>query len=168
MASLEKKAPLSRSSSLSVELGWAAGFLEGEGHFAAHRNSPVVTAVQKEREPLDRLHAVFGGAMSAYTRNDGRSYYRWQACGQRGAACMMTLYALLSSRRQARIEDALQRFKMGAVRSRSISAFGICPIGGAAHRIATKPTGRKYCADCNIGYVRRHRARKAKESSHRI
>lgn len=46
-----------------VQLGWAAGFLEGEGSFT-NGGSPCVSAGQVQREPLERLSALFGGRIS--------------------------------------------------------------------------------------------------------
>lgn len=49
----------------TLQLAWAAGFIEGEGSF-----SNTVTAAQVQKEPIERLHALFGGRI--YQRQNKR------------------------------------------------------------------------------------------------
>lgn len=88
------------------DLAWAAGFLEGEGNFRFNRGSPQVRASQKEREPLDRLLEIFGGRILRDKHPQG-PYWFWSASGSRGRGIMMTLYSLMSLRRQQQIRWAL-------------------------------------------------------------
>lgn len=97
----------------TVDLHWAAGFLEGEGHFGC--NSPtarcaVVKAAQVQKEPLDRLRAIFGGRISfcESRKPKQRDSFVWQISGARARGVMMTLYSLLSTCRQRAIERALK------------------------------------------------------------
>lgn len=63
-----------------VELAWAAGFLDGEGHFGLRGadGSPFVEAAQvRTRAPLDRLQVLFGGSIRC-----GRSAWRWKLEGR--------------------------------------------------------------------------------------
>lgn len=86
-------------------LAWAAGFLEGEGCFLSSR----VHAPQVNREPLERLTRLFGGGIYL-TRPKVRRWnecFRWHVSGTRARGVMMTLYALMSARRQAQIRKAL-------------------------------------------------------------
>src|SRR5689334_24798153 len=59
--------PATRKPSMR-DLGWAAGFLEGEGSFDKGSRSIAggqrVRAVQVSREPLVLLQEVFGGTIS--------------------------------------------------------------------------------------------------------
>lgn len=70
----------------SLAIAWAAGFLEGEGWFA-YRDSrkgatshPRMGANQVNREPLERLQALFGG--NIYHRHQDpsvrRSWWGWE------------------------------------------------------------------------------------------
>jgi hypothetical protein len=44
-----------------IDVAWAAGFLEGEGHFSHQRAMPFIKAVQVEWGPIEKLSALFGG-----------------------------------------------------------------------------------------------------------
>ena len=101
------------------DLAWAAGFLEGEGCFQAHRNRLMrgqqtidarVNAVQKQREPLDRLQALFGGkirAMPMRTSFGTGSIWRWEVSGSRARGVAMTVFGMMSTRRKDQILRAL-------------------------------------------------------------
>jgi hypothetical protein len=95
------------------DLEWAAGFLEGEGAFVS-RNCEMVRAMQRQREPLDRLARLFGGSVRSYlagrTKLGERTpIWHWQVSGGRARGVMLTLYHLLSTRRRAQIRAALDR-----------------------------------------------------------
>lgn len=70
----------------SVELAWAAGFIDGEGSIvitqAKGRRTPVymlqLNAGQAIREPLDRLVSILGGAVYAVST---RGTYLWAMRG---------------------------------------------------------------------------------------
>ena len=85
------------------DLEWAAGFLEGEGCFLYTGSTHVVDAGQNQRECLDRLQNLFGGAV----RKEREGFHRWKLSGARARGVMMTLYVLLSTRRQEQIKGAL-------------------------------------------------------------
>lgn len=70
--------------SQEVEVGWAAGFFDGEGTAYASRNREgrsylVFTASQAEREPLERLQRLVGGRLYRKTprKNDLSSREIW-------------------------------------------------------------------------------------------
>lgn len=98
----------------TVDLYWAAGFLEGEGCFYSdsQRNSHSrVTASQVQREPLDRLVLLFGGHVRGPHKNStGRTnqpIHDWTVSGAVARGIMMTLYAMMSPRRKEQIRDSL-------------------------------------------------------------
>lgn len=101
-------------------LGWAAGFLDGEGSFTYSRGI-MVSAEQVDPEPLERLRDMFGGSIyrrgvRVHTTERDHQYNRrptgtWYACGSRAAGIMMTLYPLLSRRRQETIERVLGEWR---------------------------------------------------------
>lgn len=100
------------------DLAWAAGFLEGEGSFSrtgrADGTGPSgerVTASQNNREPLDRLAALFGGQprfvpnrKNPLSKQPG--IWRWEITGPRARGVAMTIYSLLSLQRRAQIRAA--------------------------------------------------------------
>lgn len=86
-----------------VDLYWAAGFLEGDGYFTQNGKSTTTGVIQKQREPLERLLALFGGSIRPM-----RQYFDWRTSGARSRGIMMTVYLLLSPERQARIRQILE------------------------------------------------------------
>lgn len=94
------------------DIAWAAGFLEGEACFSFN-GTPGVYANQVSREPLDRLRELFGGTIAwcKAQREGWSAQWNWFITGKRAAGLMMTVYALMSSRRQARITEHLNRWR---------------------------------------------------------
>lgn len=91
------------------DLAWAAGFLEGEGSFVSANRSCEVKAEQVNREPLDRLFSLFGGAIASRpARGNRRAIYSWRASGARARGIAMTLWHFLSSRRRIQAESLLR------------------------------------------------------------
>src|SRR5262245_673625 len=95
------------------EICWAAGFLEGEGTFdgAAKGRGPRVIAWQVQKEPLERLQRLFGGSLRYFERRNAPAnhspVYTWHLSGENARGCMMTIYVLMSPKRQVRIEEIL-------------------------------------------------------------
>ena len=94
------------------DLEWAAGFLEGEawfGKYGAYRGGEHLTATQAFEEPLLKLQCLFGGHVNTQkVRGSNRKpTWIWSVSGSRARGIMMTLYPLLSSRRQEAIRKAL-------------------------------------------------------------
>jgi hypothetical protein len=71
-----------------TDYAWAAGFMDGEGCFTLIRRTgkaheatrcPYVGATQIRRQPLDRLCAMFGGAVHVQkVTKGGNTVYQWQ------------------------------------------------------------------------------------------
>lgn len=84
--------------------------MEGEGSFRYRVRTPHVSAVQVQREPLDRLQLLLGGKI--YWRlTKGNGIFVWECYGALGASVMMTLYPMLSPRRKAQVAGALAQWK---------------------------------------------------------
>jgi len=66
-----------------TELAWAAGFLDGEGHFGFYKSGRSrgrlhIEAAQVRREPLDRLQTYLGGRVyGPYKHGHKQDYYQW-------------------------------------------------------------------------------------------
>src|ERR1700749_3884577 len=99
----------------AIEIAWAAGFIEGEGHLHLTRTSPQVECSQVQKEPLERLVTIFGGTLRFVQRKNPKpnhkDYYRWQINGPKAAGVMMTIYAMMSPVRKEQIEHALNVWK---------------------------------------------------------
>lgn len=98
----------------TANLHWSAGFLEGEGCFTIcgtkGARTAHVTATQVQKEPLERLLKFFGGSVLSHKGKRGpntQQAYRWQVSGARARGVALTLYPLMSPRRQARIEEVM-------------------------------------------------------------
>ena len=87
------------------DIVWAAGIFEGEGSsYLGRRSSAIVCVPQKDRWLPDRLRALFGG--NVY-KEKKRIQFHWQACGARARGFLMSIYGLLSPRRQEQVRKAL-------------------------------------------------------------
>jgi len=106
------KTPGPTKTASTKDLAWAAGFLEGEGHFGTKTGQkgnparyPRVGAAQVNREPLEKLQVLFGGAIRFRVNREHPCHY-WELNGTRAIGVMMTLYGLLSGRRRTQIQRA--------------------------------------------------------------
>lgn len=116
-----KHIPAAKQSPTSWDIGWAAGFMEGEGCFThtggrTAYGSERVQASQVNREPLERLLALFGGRVIERQNNPrgfgGRGagvINVWQVNGTRARGVMLTLFSLMSERRKGQILASLHR-----------------------------------------------------------
>jgi len=90
------------------DLGWAAGFYEGEGTCCFATGSHRAVINQVEREPLERMQRYFGGHIYRIpARLSSQPSWRWIANGARARGILLTLYALLSAKRQAQIRKVI-------------------------------------------------------------
>jgi hypothetical protein len=104
----EKKKTARASVPYSKEgLLWAAGLLEGEGSFHRGTTTEVVSCAQVDTWVTDKLLKLFGGSLYRKRNTSGSEQVQWQVNGGRARGLMMTLYTLLSPRRQAQIARAL-------------------------------------------------------------
>lgn len=147
------------------QLYWVAGFLEGEGSFQGFHGLRV-SAPQVQREPLERLVSYFGGHLSAPRRQGGRINSQpissWHVTGHTAAALMMTLFCLMSPRRQDQISEALGWWKKQ--RARLDPRMKVCPNGHdlSAGLIKHKYANRSYwkCPECSSQTAKRHYLKK--------
>jgi len=113
----------------TTQIAWAAGFLEGEGSFDCANGTPRVSAAQVQREPLDRLSAMFGGRIWSKPPSgfSAQPIWTWVLPSRRSVQAMMTLFVLMSPRRQEQIERALRRWR--AARNMKAAGSNICRRG---------------------------------------
>jgi hypothetical protein len=91
-----------------AEIGWTAGFLDGEGHIALRRQDKrtihygyVVSAVQVTREPLDRLVRLWGGRIHYKPSRGGncRAQWDWRLSGRQAADLLRAVLPYLTVKR---------------------------------------------------------------------
>ena len=101
------------------DIHWTAGFLEGDGSFLFGTNrTPLITAAQVQRWPLEKLQCLYGGKINLTiykNRPKWSNIYRWSLTGERAAGLMMTLYPLMWTRRRGQILLALGGWKAAPV-----------------------------------------------------
>jgi len=140
------------------DLYWAAGFLEGEGSFGLARKTVNISADQVQREPLERLQRIFGGPIYQCSPK-GRQvqpYFKWNVYGPRAAGVAMTLFAIMSPRRQQQIVSALEAWKNST--SLSNASKTSCKRGHAFDESNTYTrNGKRACKTCKIEHQRRKR-----------
>lgn len=144
----------------TLDIAWAAGFLEGEGSFVP--SSCRVSAVQKQREPLERLRRIFGGHIITQRKRDGRELGYWYLGSHPGAAVMMTLYPLMSPRRREQIRHALAHWRTLKVSERFRVA---CPRGHAY--VKRNAFGSRVCRECHLPGGFRTEQRRARDRDRR-
>jgi len=101
----------------SKDLYWAAGFIEGEGSFVALSTTARVSVEQVNQEPVLRLLTLFGGSLRRYQKYHNPTLYNkqrhptwtWTATGSRARGIIMTLYSLMSAKRQGQMYRAVAR-----------------------------------------------------------
>jgi len=93
------------------ELGWLAGFLEGEGSFSGPRGNTRVVAWQVQAEPLEHVQRLIGGKIRYLRRHTAKAahsdVHTWWITGPHARGVMMTVYSLMSPKRQGQILEAL-------------------------------------------------------------
>lgn len=91
------------------EIAWAAGFIEGEGHFKVEKSYGVsIIVAQVNREPLEKLQTLFGGTIKTIQARPGhQQYHVWKRHGLSAAAIAELLYPWLSRLRQSQVDALL-------------------------------------------------------------
>lgn len=153
------------------DLAWAAGFLDGEGCFFRHCKgrearglgyTVALEAAQVQKWPLELLHTMFGGSLSIYhQRSKQGEYWKWRVYGPRAAGIMMTLYCLLSPKRQSEIMATVKPWRNKPPHSRYKLE---CVNGHAFDAINTRHVSyshqRRICKQCARDAQARYRERK--------
>ena len=86
------------------DLHWAAGVFEGEGNSIYAASSERACVSQKDPELLYRFQKLFGGTVQAVKKG---AMHCWVASGSRARGFLMTMYPLLTKRRQQQVRNTL-------------------------------------------------------------
>jgi len=92
----------------TTDFHWAAGFFEGEGYAGRSGRRPQGTRArigQKDPWTLYRMKALFGGSINPLGHRPPCT--SWDVSGARARGFLMSIYGLLSPRRQEQIRKAL-------------------------------------------------------------
>ena len=92
------------------DIAWAAGFFEGEGSVrkvSKVHHTPEVRIGQLNKEPVEKMLRLFGGALHCYKTSRGKDIWTWAVYGSRCRGFVMTIYQFLSDRRKEQVLAAL-------------------------------------------------------------
>jgi hypothetical protein len=154
----------------SIDLGWVAGFLEGEGYFSKG-SSISVQASQVQLEPLERLQKLLGGSIHKYshkgkpTHND---FYKWGVHGMTAEEVMKLLFPLMSPKRQKVIAETLYFYSaLPGVNLKKSGGRKMC--GHNLHpwipeNLRIDSHGNRYCHLCKLEWQRKQRASVVQEA----
>ena len=95
------------------DIHWAAGFLEGEGCFTFCGHSPRAEAAQVLKEPLEKALGLFGGKIRlklGKAQAKRQDCFIWNVNGGRAIGVMLTLFGLMSLKRQAQIKKVVLKW----------------------------------------------------------
>jgi len=88
------------------EIGWIAGFLEGEGYFDIHGSR--IEVEQVENDPITKLSNLFGGTRTKRKRENKRDINRWRLYPEISLQVMITIKPFMSVIRQNQINLCLE------------------------------------------------------------
>ena len=144
-----------------AQIGWIAGFLEGEGHFRMLNGTPGVRAKQVERGPLERLSSLVGGNVIDKPAPTERNqpYSNWGVYGRRAIEVMMTIYPMMSAKRRHRIGEVISIWRAvpGKGWHRKLTH---CKYGHpfTARYWRTSGKGQQICMECRELYAQKRRS----------
>lgn len=136
------------------EIAWMAGFLEGEGSFTFRGRNTCISVMQVQRWPLDQLQEYVGGRLYT-TITHNRPIHVWNMSGPGAIGLMMTVYPLMSPRRQEQIRKVLKNWRS---RPTYNALKQTCPSGHPYDmlRLVPKRDGRvvneRGCSICKKAY----------------
>lgn len=96
------------------DIYWTAGFLEGEGCFTLIDKGPIIEAAQVNKDPLEKLQNLFRGSLNLYKNHknpNSKPIWTWSLRSSRSMGLMMTLYSIISAKRQDQILKVIKDWK---------------------------------------------------------
>lgn len=131
------------------DIGWVAGFLEGEADFG-YGHGLRIRVGQKHRWALDKLQLFFGGRIALIEHNglNGSPIYHWRIGSIMAASIMMTILNMMSPIRQEKIRAILAVWKTKKLHGRDRT---VCIHGHVLDRksfYTTKSGERKVRRNC--------------------
>jgi hypothetical protein len=159
-----------RADGESVDLAWAAGFIDAEGHFGLPRNVPRKTAPTWRRirasapqhsstagpaEVLLKMQRILGGRLERHGDPDD---FRWLVEGERVETVITRIQAWLGTIKQEQARRALDEYR---AQVRLHGNGERCARGHPYDRVYQSSTGpKKRCNSCARLLSRRKRAAK--------
>ncbi len=108
MAGLKSHTAPTKSPTM-IDIAWAAGLYEGEGHcgFTSKGTKGSAKAVISQKDPwvLEKMRPMFGGSVGKPTKHQACGH--WVVFGARARGFLMTIYPYLSPRRKEQVKKVL-------------------------------------------------------------
>lgn len=98
----------------SIDIAWLAGLVEGEGCISSQKDKYIsLTIRMSDQDVIYKAASIMGTRVTGpyKTRDNYKPTWLCQVNGAKAAAWIMTLYALLGSRRKEKAEDVLHLWK---------------------------------------------------------
>jgi hypothetical protein len=102
----------------TLQIGWIAGILEGEGSFGLTNNktTPCIWLGMTDKDTVEKLRDLIDPSQDISISEDNRKdtykpVYRLTLNNKRAVGWMMTIYSLMSERRKAKIRECLTAWK---------------------------------------------------------
>ena len=153
----------SRSYSRSPrDLAWLAGLFEGEGCIWEKRGRPILEIAMTDEDPVRHAHAVAGVGVVNQKRQvtkGGKHIWVWSVGRiEHAVGLAMTLYPMLGERRQKRIRECLDSWRLAPLprRLRTHCVHGH-PLSGENLFVHE---GRRRCKVCRRDRSLRYEERK--------
>lgn len=97
------------------EIAWVAGLLEGEGCFQNHPTqvTPRVVLSMSDRDTVERYAATVGATAKILIRNFAtkKTAFVSTISGRLAVGWMMTIFPLMSKRRQSKIKEVVSKWR---------------------------------------------------------
>lgn len=111
------------------DIYWLSGLLEGEGSFGTRNNkcfrrTPVIQLKMTDRDIVQRVADLFNKNVRGPYNYGNKDVYSTDLCGQPAIEWMLTLYTLMGSRRQGRIQEVLEYWRETPVRGANLTTAG--------------------------------------------
>lgn len=104
------------------DITWLAGFIDGEGcfYFPKSQGAPRIQVAQKDPWPLLKIQSLVGGRLYRFkgSSKPSESYNLLMITGKHAIGLMMTLYPILSPRRQTKIAEIIGRWRAVPLRGK--------------------------------------------------
>jgi hypothetical protein len=92
-----------------VDIAWAAGFIEGDGHIGRNSTTAEIDITQLQRWPLEKMASLFGGSIGLVHKQgvNKKTYNRWRVTGQNARVLARLIYPYLSPEKQIQAEGLI-------------------------------------------------------------
>ena len=103
--------------SIETKIAWVAGFIEGEGCISFRQGASLCVS-QVQKFPLEYLNSVVGGKIYKAMTPAGKPMFRHCLFGAHAVSVLMSIYCLMSPKKQSQIRNVIRKWKKQPGRQR--------------------------------------------------